>query len=264
MIDSIYKLFLDELEFFGKNSYFASQSMRNPDECGELIELAIRKFLMEIIGERFKITHGYIYSSQHKKLSPQIDIIITDKLVPHVLKRFDHLDNLEIVPAEAVVAIFEIKRTLRASAFKSAADHLEKIFYDVPLSKDRNETYLPGGIELKSGVGVSIDGGHNSNPLIGIIGLLHEIGLDLNNQKLPWFVDVIFSFQGFLRAPKDNNSDSLKVCTYRNTQTLIEYKAFLDQTDQGRINLLKGFVAYLLRYLSEVSGRNFEVNTYLT
>lgn len=262
MIDSIYKLFLDELEFFGKHSYFASQSMRNQDECGELIELAIRKFLREIVGERFKITHGYIYSSLNKKLSPQIDIIITDKLVPHVLKRFEHLDSLEIVPVEAVVAIFEIKRTLRASSFKSAAEHLEKILKDVPLSKDRIESYLPGGIEIKSGAGVSINGGNKSNPLIGIIGLQHEGGLDRKN--LPWFIDTIFSFQGFLSAPKDNNSDSLKVFAHRNSQAVIEYKALFEQTEQGRIKLLKGFVSYLLRYLSEISGRNFEMNNYLS
>jgi len=85
MINSIYKLFLDELQFFEKNSYFASQSLRNQNECGELVELAIRKFFREIIGERFKVTHGYICSSQNSKLSPQIDIIITDKLVPHSL-----------------------------------------------------------------------------------------------------------------------------------------------------------------------------------
>lgn len=264
MIDSIYKLFLDELEFFEKNSYFASQSMRNQDECGELIELAIRKFLREIVGERFKITHGYIYSSSNKKLSSQIDIIITDKLVPHALKRFEHLDNLEIVPVEAVVAIFEVKRTLRASSLKSAGEHLEKIFMTAPISKERTEKYLPGGIKLQSGNGVSINGGHNSNPLIGVIGLLHEEGLDWNNQTLPWFVDTIFSFQGFLRAPKDNNSNSLKVFPHRNAGESIEYKSFSEQSDQGRINLLKGFVSYLLRHLSEVSGRTFEMNDYFS
>lgn len=112
VIDQIYKLFLDELQFFENNSYFAHQEMKNIDDCGELVELAIRKLLSEIIGERFKITHGYIYSPIHKKLSRQTDIIITDKLVTHSLKKFEYLDNLEIVPIEAVVGIFEIKRTL--------------------------------------------------------------------------------------------------------------------------------------------------------
>ena len=100
IIDSVYKLFLDELKFIEEASGFAKQSMKNPDDCGGLVELAIRKFLREVVGERFQITHGYIYSSKNKKLSPQIDIIITDKLVSHSLKRFDYLDNLEIVPVE--------------------------------------------------------------------------------------------------------------------------------------------------------------------
>jgi hypothetical protein len=34
MIDSVYKLFLDELKFIEEASYFASQSMKNQDDCG--------------------------------------------------------------------------------------------------------------------------------------------------------------------------------------------------------------------------------------
>ncbi len=81
MLDDCYRLFLNELDFIENSSYFASQSLENQDDCGGLVEIAIRKFLREVIGERFKITHGYIYSSLNKKVSPQIDIIITDKLV---------------------------------------------------------------------------------------------------------------------------------------------------------------------------------------
>ena len=81
---------------------------------------------------------------------------------------------------------------------------------------------------------------------------------------VPWLVDAVFSFQGFLRAPKDNNSGSLKVFPCRNAREPIEYKVFSEQTDKGRINLLKGFVSYLLRHLSEISGRTFEMNDYFS
>lgn len=263
MINSIYKLFLDELKFFQESSHFTSQSMKNQDECGELIELAIRKFLREVVGERFKITHGYIYSSRNKKLSPQIDIIITDKLVTHCLKKFEHLDNLEIVPVEAVVAVFEVKRTLRAGTLKKAADHLNNIFESVPLSKERNDRYLPGGAQIISGAGISIGGGNYSNPMIGIIGLLHE----KNNywDKLPWFVDAVFSFQGVLRAPKDPNGESLKVYSHRYPNDDIKYKEFIeDANEQGQIKILKGFVAYILQYLNEVTGRIPNMNEYFS
>jgi hypothetical protein len=262
MIDSLYKLFLGELKFFEEKSYFASQSMKNQDDCGELVELAIRKFLREIIGERFKITHGYIYSSANKQLSPQIDIIITDTFVPHNLKRFDYLDNLEIVPVEAVVAIFELKRTLRPSSLKAAGVHLQKIFDEVPLQKDRSDNYLPGGIKFQGGNGVNITGGKNSNPLLGIIGLLHENSP--NCSELPWFIDTTFSFQGFLRAPKDKDSESLRVYSSRSSSDQINYKIFQEDNESGRIKLLKGFISYLLRYLDEVTGRSFDMNAYFS
>ncbi len=236
--------------------------MKNQDECGELVELAIRKFLREVIGERFKITHGYIYSSKYKKLSPQIDIIITDKLVPHSLKRFEHLDNLELIPVEAVVAIFEVKRTLYKSSYKSAGEHLEKIFNDVPLSKERQQRYLPGGVELKSKGPITIEGGKYSNPMIGIIGLLHEESIDWSN--LPWFVDIIFSFQGFLRATKNTENDSLQIFAKRTPDDKIDYREIVDVCDEGRVKLLKGFSAYLLQYLNEVSGRTFDMNDYFS
>jgi hypothetical protein len=262
MIDSLYKLFLDELKFFEEKSYFASQSMKNQDDCGELVELAIRKFLREIIGERFKITHGYIYSSANKRLSPQIDIIITDTFVPHTLKRLDYLDNLEIVPVEAVVAIFELKRTLRPSSLKAAGVHLQKIFDEVPLRKDLPDNYLPGGIKLQGGNGVTITGGKTSNPLLGIIGLLHENSPDCS--ELPWLIDTTFSFQGFLRAPKEKGSESLRVYSCRSSGDEIDYRVFQEESESGQIKLLKGFISYLLRYLDEVTGRSFDMNAYFS
>ncbi len=236
--------------------------MKNPDDCGGLVELAIRKFLREVVGERFQITHGYIYSSKNKKLSPQIDIIITDKLVSHSLKRFDYLDNLEIVPVEAVVAIFEVKRTLRTASLTAAADHLEKIFYEVPVLKDNTGKYLPGGMRLESKNNITIDGGKFSNPLIGIIGLLHE---EPNNcTKLPWFVDTVFSFQGYLRAPKNTEDDSLWVFSTRSSKDKIEFKEFSEKNEEGQVRLLKVYIAYLLAHLDSVSGRAFDLNAYFS
>lgn len=260
MIDSLYKLFLDELKFFEETSYFASQSMKNQDDCGELVELAIRKFLREVIGERFKVTHGYIYSSANKRLSHQIDIIITDTFVPHTLKRFEYLDNLEIVPVEAVVAIFELKRTLRPSSLQAAGEHLQKVFDEVPLRKDLQDNYLPGGIKLQCGNGINITGGKTSNPLMGVISLLHEGSP--NCSKLPWLVDTTYSFQGFLRAPKEKNTDSLRVYPSRLPSDQIDYKAFQEENESGRIKLLKGFISYLIQHLNDVTGRSFDMNAY--
>ncbi|MCD6056349.1 MAG: hypothetical protein K0R12_1311 [Gammaproteobacteria bacterium] len=268
MIDSIYSLFIDELDFIEKHSYFTSQSMKNQDECGFLVELAMRKFLKEVIGSRFKITHGYIFSSEKKVLSPQIDIIITDTLVPHTLKLFEHFDNLEIVPVEAVVAIFEVKRTLNKSTLKKATVHLEKIFDAVSLSKTNEKRYFHGGwgIAPSPAQGMQLTAGLLSNPLIGIIGLLHKEGIIdtfARSQDLPWFIDTIFSLggtssKGTLLVPRDlNNYMGISALPKRFNKDRIQYNAF----HHDRIKMLQNFTAYLITYLNGVSGRIFDVNS---
>jgi hypothetical protein len=37
-----------------------------------------------------------------------------------------------------------------------------------------------------------------------------------------------------------------------------------EEGEIGRIKLLKGFVAYFLQHLNEVSGRTFDMNTYFS
>ena len=158
-----------------------------------------------------------------------------------------------------MVAIFEVKRTLRTSSLKIAKNQLEQIFKHVPLSKEQNDRYLPGGVRL----GASMKGGKFSNPLIGIIGLLHEKINDWS--QIPWFVDSVFSFQGILRAPKDTDSESLKPFLCRSSNDKICYREIIEDTnEQGQIKVLKGFVAYLLQYLNEVSGRTFDMNKYFS
>lgn len=258
-MEDIYKLFLNELDFYEQNSLFTHKKAHSISDTGDLTEMAIRKFLREVISERFKVTHGYIYSTSKKKLSPQIDIIITDTLVPHSLKKFEYLDNMEIVPVEAVVGIFEVKRKLTKVEFQNAIKHLTKIFDFVPLKKDLNTKYLPGGMILGHG----INGGQFSNPFIGIVSLLNASPKSLDKIDIPWFIDMVYSCGGYLKAPKDNNS--LKVYSYKTTQDKHTYYIYdPERTKLTRVKILQGFIAYLLRYLSEVSGRTFDMNDYFS
>jgi len=262
MIDKIYKLFLDELNFIESSSYFAHQEMKNADDCGGLVEIAIRKFLSEVIGERFKITHGYIYSKSNKAISPQIDIIITDKLVSHTLKKFEYLDNMEIVPIEAVVGIFELKRTLKKQQLTNARDHLDKIVNFVPVEKNHPTRYLPGGIAIGKGQGIQISGGKHSNPIIGILGLLDENLENLPNEDIPWFVDIVFSFRGYLCGIKDPDKNCLRISACREKTNVNEHIFFSNYDNREKV--LKSFVAYLIGYLNEVSGRTFNINDYFS
>lgn len=272
-MNKLYNLFIAEMMYLEDISYFASQSIKNPDECGQLVELGMRKFLKEVIGQRFKITHGYIYSSTTEKRSSQIDIIITDTLVTHSFKRFDYLDGLEIVPIEAVVAIFEIKRTLSKQTLLNATNSLKKIIEDLGLSKQNDKNYLPGGIELKGSNGISLKIEKYSNPMVGIIALKHEGDSTVLKKELPWFMDIVFSFninknkdsneipKGFLIAPKDpENHKSILMQPYRKSTELLEYHDLLGTEENNPLRL---FISCILQYLSQTSGRELKVQDYL-
>ncbi len=256
-IDSICRLFLDELDFVEKNSYFSHQNTNSPDDCGFLVEHAIRKFFQEIVGDRFKVTHGYILSPNSKKLSGQVDIMITDTLVPNRFKQFDYLDGLEIVPAESVVAIFEVKRTLRSSALREATMKLKALFHEIPLCKDSSERYLSGGMQLQGNGVIKIDGGKTTNCLIGIISLLKQDSLEYN--MLPWFIDIVCSFQGLFYGPKDKNGS---YCVYpiRSQNEQVPFEEMNDENN--RIIILKHLITYIIKHLTLVSGRTYDPNKY--
>lgn len=263
-IDELYTLFLNELDLFKQYSEATKKVNHSIRDGGELTEVALRRFLREVVGERFHITHGYIYSSLHKGVSPQIDIIITDKLVPHSLKKFEHLDGMEVVPVEAVAGIFEVKRTLTKKYFTEAINHLQAIVDYVPLRKDLDSRYLPGGIGIKSKDNRA--GGNFSNPIIGIISLLNIDPKKVDKIDIPWFMDIVFSCQGYLKAPVSNNNKyKLHVYSYKKQTDSHSYVIYdPKRTGHSREKILQMFVSYLLRYLSEVSGRTFEMNDYFS
>lgn len=257
MINNIYKLFLDEIDFFEKNSGFTHKDSKNIRASGDLTEIAIRKLLKEIIGNRFRVTHGYIYSPLNKQLSPQIDVIITDTLVPDSFKKFEYLDNMEIVPAEAVVGIFEIKRKLTNKTYEEALSHLQDIIVSVPIRKDLDIRYFTGGAE----VGIGMTGGFHSNPLIGVISLLHETDDKIRNKSLPSFIDIIFSFSGYLRAYQEINSPNLRIINCRTIDDNYP-RVTIEIGNFSREQILMLFVNFLHQYLKFTGGRLLEPNEY--
>ncbi|MCL5071077.1 MAG: hypothetical protein M1308_09295 [Actinobacteria bacterium] len=264
MMNEIYKLFLDELDFLTGHSKFLHKEAMSISDSGDLVEIVVRKFLREVLGERYTITHGYIYSSSKKELSPQIDIIITDKLVSNSFKKFEYLDNMEIVPIEAVIGMFEVKRNLTKKSFKDALNHLIKIVDFVPVRKDNTDRYLPGGIAIVGKGGINIDGGKYSNPIIGIISLLNETEEKLDEEDIPFFIDLVFSFRGYLKvftASQKNTDLKIGVCRTKSGGEYTKRFAKADNT-LDRQGILKIFISYLMAYLNDVTGRTFDINKY--
>ena len=83
-------------------------SVTHPTLKGELRELLIVDLFERFLTQDFGVGSGQIIN-QKEELSHQIDIIIYDK---GILPPFIQFRNLGIYPAEAVIAIIEVKSQL--------------------------------------------------------------------------------------------------------------------------------------------------------
>lgn len=236
VIENLYDLFLSEMDYYLDSSGFMHKDPKNISDSGELVEIAFRKLLREVIGERFHITHGYIMGSNNS-ISPQVDLIITDTFVPHRFKKFEYLNGLELVPVESVVGIFEIKRTLNKDTIKKAQNHLNKIAQDISLKSND-----------KDGV-----------PIIGVIALDHE-----NEIISDYLEDVIFSANGYLAAPITETKKGLDFLPipYRRKNHSDKYGYIEAGITFSRSQVLLRLIGYLTSYLNLVKGRPYNTNNY--
>ena len=247
----------------------------NIRESGTIVEDFIKNQFTQMFNSRFRVTSGYIVNVQEKTgdfiLSPQVDLIIIDTLVPNILfPQPEFTDKTEYVPIEAVVGIFEIKKTLDSDSSKKALQHIKKIKESVGVRKNNTEQYVLGGkptavikmiVERDDRLRDpyieeyrKIRTGIFSNPITGIIGLEHkgrDLKYDPNN-----FVDIAFSFDGFLQALVHKSKGyfhTLPIIDPRN----YEYKA-LKKLPQN----IKTAFSLLTDYLYQTTGTCFNPSKY--
>ncbi len=224
----IFNLNLKYIKYLLAKTSLTHDYMRNISVTGSEIEQEVRQMLRNILPQRFHVTHGYIISAVSQQaeplISPQVDVIIVDTLVPHSLFIIDQYSGMEAVPLESVVGIFEVKRKLNKSSLLGtpkkvgALRHLRNIYEAVGMRKDDSRTYLPGGVEILS-YG-AYPGGYLSNPIIGVIGVDHAEHLpdkleEWKRESLAdlGLIDLLFSIKGYLLCTgshevtdKDNRS----------------------------------------------------------
>lgn len=95
---------------------------------GTIVENYIKELIRQHIPNYLRICSGYIATTDSIDDSSnlhQYDLIVVDKNVPPVY--VFGISDIEIVPAESVCGIIEIKRTLNATIIKKSVDHLKKI-----------------------------------------------------------------------------------------------------------------------------------------
>ncbi len=181
-------------------------------KCGKEVEDWVASFLLSFIPGRFGlIQNGHIVSMNEGKTeffrSNDIDLIIYDKMVCGSNPLDAALSkNLQVIPVEAVVGIFEIKRTLNGTYLKEALSHLREIKKTIHIDKNNMKDYLIGGQELPE----NIASGVRSNPIFGILFLRCSLKQTNNIQKVireellnknDGFLDLIYSMDGICSYP---------------------------------------------------------------
>lgn len=274
-IGSLKKLLQKNVDALHSKAEFLLQ-IKNISHSGHLVEEHVKAHFSEILKGKFRVTSGYIISApdmQNINISPHVDLIVLDTLVPNTFfPQNEFSGQTEIVPKEAVVGVFEIKKTLTKKTIKQALDHLSKIRNQVGLSKTNPRQYMLGGdesYEVLKGVSHderrrnSIEGYHSpletgiySNPILGVIGLEQKgkdeaLDFDENN-----FADVIFSFDGFISVISSYHPTINNLGPIRSSNTS-KYR----HEKKSPINLNFAF-GYITSYLYRTTGTRFDVYNY--
>lgn len=262
----LFDVHLKYVEYLLAKSHLSHQYLKNISFSGREVEGEIRALLSDILPGRFRVTFGYIVyakdSINEPTISPEVDMIIVDNLVPNSLFAVDKVGGMEVVPVEAVVGIFEIKRTLNKEELSKAVKHLREVVSSVSIRQDDEQRYFPGGVPI----GPSMNGGFLSNPIIGILGLSHDEGdftepalsefLKKSRQNNEWLdIDLVASFQGlFCTIADPNNSSSYLISNLKERATTYSYVRLSDGRDhQNRV--VSSILGYILVYLSLSSGK---------
>jgi hypothetical protein len=276
---NIFELNIKYIDYLISKSLFSHQYIHNIAQSGADVENEIREIFRNIIPERYKVTHGYIVSAPNQisepRISPQVDMMIVDTLVPHSLLIVDKKSGLEIVPLEAVLAIFEIKRSLSFTTLvgnetmQGAISHLGEIKSTTGIVKNSLERFGPGGITFGNG----LSGGFYCNPLLGIIGLDMDDNLInpdhqhyLSNtyaQLRETEIDLISCFKGFLCAVRNDQQPTwFRIANPRVLNQEINYLLLDKDHNRNQAELIARMFGYIVGYLYNTNGKVANINNY--
>lgn len=284
----IFNLHIKYIEFLLEKSLFSHQYTKNISHSGAFVENEIREMFRNILPKRFHVTHGYIVSSHDPAIepvvSPQVDMIIVDTLVPHSIFLVDKQNGMEIVPKEAVVGIFEIKRKLDkksllgAKGKPGALEHLKNIVEKVGIVKTCSDQLLPGGIPI----GAGLNGGVHSNPIVGILSLEHVASLTADLPTLVvgsarartidsiWIsspfkppIDIIASLDGFIYGLIDHpTSTNFLIENFRDITRTYRYGLMKKTRTRSQAFILSRIFGFILAYVQKTSGKRASLEAY--
>jgi hypothetical protein len=140
---------------------------------GNLRESFLKDFIVDIIPREYELTSGFVTSHNQDKLSPQIDLIVTDK--SKTPKFILDKDN-SIVPFESALLLIEIKTTLTEKVVEQLnkqRDYINNcgkpVYYrDYILNDLKN-------IEDKTCIKMQVNSNQFDKPLIWLVGFKSDL-----------------------------------------------------------------------------------------
>jgi len=102
----------------------AQRLIKHPGELGAEREEVVRQFLRAYLPKRYEISTGFVFDC-HGAISEQVDIVIFNSLV---CPRFETPGGVRLFPCEAVVAVGQVKSSLRRQQdLDEAVQNLESV-----------------------------------------------------------------------------------------------------------------------------------------
>lgn len=131
-IDSIHQIYNSEIDLIIKQSSILLQKSSNGLDgelktSGAIVENYVKGIMKKHIPAGYRVWSGYIATTEsiaNTDNLAQHDLIIVDERIASLYK-FD-VSDIEIIPAEAVCGIIEVKRTLTRKSLKEATEHLRR------------------------------------------------------------------------------------------------------------------------------------------
>ncbi len=91
--------------------YNESKSISHAATIGALRESYLRSFFRDLIPQEYFVTSGFLTHSHGDNITPQIDLIVADRMQ---MPRFTLDESTDMVPIEAVYCLCEVKSELKS------------------------------------------------------------------------------------------------------------------------------------------------------
>ncbi len=190
IFSSIHSSIQNELEISYKNMNY------HPVVKGDSTEKAWLKIFQNYLPERYQATRAHVVDSKNN-FSEQIDIVIFDRQYSPILFKFN---EVTILPAESVYAVFEVKQKVDSDAISYAQKKIEsvrKLFRtSLPIPhaggeyEPKDPPYISGGIlafesDWQTPLGKSLEKSLNKRKDVGVLdlGCILSHGYFSYNQK---------------------------------------------------------------------------------